>query len=216
MTGGARQRAVRFSVHDDDNRMFERATASSVDKFFPVGFNEGSDRHRRRSGDGFDDIVRSGKQALLKVQRDGAKMLKGLLGQSVLLQLADEILDLDGPVDYLATERIADRFRDSVPVHLYRPEEVVGLAGMRSWFRQDCGDHAGLVLRCDWGVTPVAERQVDQPLLGNVSTHPHIRISQPLSKEGRAKMRDGNARPIEYALGNPVIARLMAFRFSPG
>src|SRR5271154_1440709 len=106
MTGGARQRAVRFSVHDDDNRMFERATASSVDKFFPVGFNEGSDRHRRRSGYGFDDIVRSGKQSLLKVQRDGAKMLKGLLGQSHLPLLLDEFRDLDGPVNHLTTQHI--------------------------------------------------------------------------------------------------------------
>src|SRR5277367_2747748 len=90
-------------------------------------------------------------------------MLKSLLGQSEPPQLLDEIRDLAGLVNHLTTQRIADRFRDAVPTHLHRPEEVVGFAGMRSRIGQDCSDHSALVLRGDRGVATVPNGRLISP-----------------------------------------------------
>jgi hypothetical protein len=75
-----------------------------------------------------------------------------------------------------------------MPIHLHRPEEVIGLDGMRSWIREDCSDQASLVLRSDRGVTPVAERQADQAVLRYVAAHPRGSLRQSISDARRREM----------------------------
>src|SRR5260370_6852298 len=91
-------------------------------------------------------------------------MLDGLLRQTELLQLAPEVRDLDRLVDHLAAERLANGFRDAIPIHLHRPEAVKILPGMRTWIPQHSTNTPAPVFRPVRPFSPLPDATPAQPL----------------------------------------------------
>ena len=76
---------------------------------------------------------------------------------------------------------------------------------------EDAGDHAALVLGRDRGVLAGAERHVEQPGLDHRGE-----VEQPLGEVGRPDVGDGQPRPVEDPLGQPVVGRGVALGVLPG
>jgi hypothetical protein len=105
---------------------------------------------------------------------DGAEILDGLLRQTERLQLAAEVRDPDRLVYHLAAMGLAHCLRDAMLIHFDRTAQPVGAAGMGNGVCQDRHNHADLVLGGDRHVTPMAEREVDLPLVNYVLTHARL------------------------------------------
>src|SRR6202035_1893981 len=74
-------------------------------------------------------------------------------------------------------------------------------------------DNARLVLRSDWSMASVAIRQIDDAIFDN--RRAHKREQQPFCEECRTDVDGRNARPVEKAFGDPVVARGMALGIFP-
>src|SRR5262245_34848153 len=103
-------------------------------------------------------VIGSLEQALLIIPRDLAEVLHEM-GRRVRIggKLRAELLDLLRHIAHLASQRAADPLRQFVMIHLDRPEQRIGLAGVRRWLPQDRGDYAPLVFGSDRRVASMAE-----------------------------------------------------------
>ena len=88
-----------------------------------------------------------------------------------------------------------------------RAEERVDSALVRHRVFEDAGDHSPLVLGRDRCVLTGAERHVKDASLDHRGD-----VKQPLGEVGRSDVGDGEARPVEDPLGQPVVGRRVAFR----
>src|SRR5260370_29303448 len=89
----------------------------------------------------------------------------------------------------------------------------MGLPDMRGRLCQDGRDNPRLVLRSDWSMASVAIRQIDDAIFDNSRAHKWKR--QPFREECRTEVDGRNARPVEKAFGDPVVARGVAFGIFP-
>src|SRR5579864_1422424 len=79
---------------------------------------------------------------------------------------------------------------------------------MRSRILQYADDEACLILGRDRGVAPCTTKRNGHPSLAD-----HRRkVEQPFREEGRLEVDRRYARPIEYALAQPMLTRGVAFR----
>src|SRR5260221_9548728 len=86
--------------------------------------------------------------------------------------------------------------------------ERVGSADMGRRVRQNGRKQTSLMLCRDRSMASFLKRKIDNAFVDNHVAHPGK--DQPLGKEGRAEVHDRNARPVEDAFGDPVIARRVA------
>lgn len=85
---------------------------------------------------------------------------------------------------------------------------------MFAWVLQDCGDHT-LLVRGRYGrMSPLADRQSENPFFNK--ERKLKRVEQPFEEVRRAKMGDGETRSIEDLLSDKRLFARIAFRMPIG
>src|SRR6185369_8739494 len=111
-----------------------------------VQAHEVLDAQRFPPGDPLYMVVRSLKHAVLIVLRNLAEVLHEM-SRRVRIggELSPKLRYLLRHISHLASQRLADALGELVVIHLARPEQRIGLAGVRPRLTQDGGNHAPLV-----------------------------------------------------------------------
>ncbi|CAM2156856.1 protein of unknown function [Pararobbsia alpina] len=95
-------------------------------------------------------------------------------------------------------------------IQLNRPEQRIGLADMLCRVSEQRRDHACLVFCGDGCMTSLTVRQRDLPFLDDRVPNP--REHEPFGKESGTDVNSRDTRPVQHALGDPMVARGVTLR----
>src|SRR5258708_23194273 len=205
---------------------------SRSDEGLTIPVDEFYDCHRLAAADFSDVVVRAGKDLLAVVHGAFTQVLhqerfrraagkctriavhghRGVLSGSVRAAAEDfrEVFDRNVLVPELLPDRPADDRRDLWMGELDRTEKRVGLSDVRCRVLEYPDNKASLVLGRDRSVLPCCIKRREHSTLAD-----HRReVEQPLGEERRSEVDRRYARPIEYALAQPMLTGGFARRIA--
>ncbi len=121
----------------------------------------------------------------------------------VSVQALFEHVEIDWLILHRPTQRLAHLCRNLMVIHLDRSVQRIYLARVRCRVAKNCGNDATLVSCCNRRVAPIAKGKAQYAVL--FDARDLTRVSEPLSEERRAQMRDRRAGPVEHLLRDPMV-----------